>query len=502
MGVAGEPMPFGEWALKYLPEYFTNKPSRFHDWLVGELNDLHRRKSGPKKINVLAPRGAAKSTWISIAYPLYCAVYRLEPYIVLTSDTGAQASKYLDSIRHELETNERLKQDFPHATGKGRVWRQDAIVLRNGVRIESLGTGTKLRGRKHGQHRPTLIVVDDPQNSGHILSELQRERSWDWLTKDVLNAGGPVTNYLVAGTALHVDCIVCALHGMSDNEKFQSAGWDSHLFASIEQWPDRMDLWAKWQSILQSWDNPDRQAAARRFYDRHEATMDKGAIVLWPERETIYTLMLKRAEIGENAFNYERQNNPVNPEACEWAPEIFTHGAFWFDEWPDNLVFKVVFLDPSKGASDKQGDYSAFILYGRDSRGVEYVEGDLKRRPVDQIVADGIEHVRRFHPDAFGVEANAFQELLAPLFRQAARAQRVELPLYLFNHSTNKQVRIRRLTEPLVQRKMRFKRTAGTHTLVKQLREFPNSAHDDGPDALEAARRLGMKMNDQRRGRR
>jgi hypothetical protein len=67
--------------------------------------------------------------------------------------------------------------------------------------------------------------------------------------------------------------------------------------------------------------------------------------------------------------------------------------------------------------------------------------------------------------------------------------------LHLFTNTVNKLVRIRRLTEPLTQRKMRFRRTRGTQLLVDQLRQFPNAANDDGPDALEGARvrHLGRK---------
>jgi hypothetical protein len=56
-------------------------------------------------------------------------------------------------------------------------------------------------------------------------------------------------------------------------------------------------------------------------------------------------------------------------------------------------------------------------------------------------------------------------------------------------------VRIRRLTEPLCQRKLRFKaRSPGTQTLVQQLKVFPNGDHEDGADCTEMARRLAIKL--------
>jgi hypothetical protein len=52
------------------------------------------------------------------------------------------------------------------------------------------------------------------------LQELLAQR----LTRDVLNAGGPETNVVVPGTALHRECIVCRPQ--------QTPGWETHLFRS------------------------------------------------------------------------------------------------------------------------------------------------------------------------------------------------------------------------------------------------------------------------------
>jgi hypothetical protein len=55
--------------------------------------------------------------------------------------------------------------------GLGNPWGQDRIRLANGVVIEALGTGGKIRGRRNRAQRPTLIVVDDPENDEHITSK-------------------------------------------------------------------------------------------------------------------------------------------------------------------------------------------------------------------------------------------------------------------------------------------------------------------------------------------
>jgi predicted phage terminase large subunit-like protein len=217
--------------------------------------------------------------------------------------------------------------------------------------------------------------------------------------------------------------------------------------------------------------------------------------LLWPERYTLYELMVQRATMGEVAFEAEHQGNPHDPSLCEWPEHYFTHAGFWFDEWPGSLACKTVAIDPSKGKDSKAGDPSAIVRFGVTWQGVEYVEADIRLRTVDVICGDAAAHVKDFRPDGVYLEPVAFQELMAAPLRAALRQAGVEATIHLDVDNTAKEVRIRRLTEALCQRKMRFQaRSPGTQTLVQQMKVFPNGDHDDGPDALEFARRLAIKL--------
>ncbi len=258
--------PLAEWSATYLAGHLTCRPSAFHEWLAGELTGLHLTR--PQRLAVLAPRGNAKSTWSCLAYPLWCVLHGIEPYVVITSDTADQAQQHLRGVRQELESNPLLARDYPHLAGKLVAGRADNIELANGCRIGALGTGGKIRGRKSQQHRPSLIIVDDPQNLEHIISPVRRERSWDWLTRDVCNAGDPKTNIVVLGTALHAEAIVCRLN--------KTPGWRTKIFKSIIQWPVRMDLWNEWEAILHDWgkEKEERERLALAFYEQHREEME------------------------------------------------------------------------------------------------------------------------------------------------------------------------------------------------------------------------------------
>jgi predicted phage terminase large subunit-like protein len=438
------------------------------------------------KLAVIAPRASAKSTWVSFAYPLHCAVHGTERYIQLICDSTGQAEKLLADIKAELEDNEALADAYPAVCGKpGPVWRRNSIRLANGVVIEALGTGSKIRGRRNRQDRPSLIIVDDPENEEHQTSALKRERSWNWFNRAAMNAGTDRTNHLVLGTSLHRECLVLRLQ--------TQPGWQAKLFRAVVRWPERMDLWARWEEICHDWENPDREQAALDYFAQNRAQMERGAEVLWPEWEPLYQLMQLRATIGPAAFAAEKQGDPVDPTLCEWPSSYFDGPGFWFDEWPRNLELRVLSLDPSKGRESKRGDYSALVRIGLQNGGMLYVEADLKNdRDSQRIAEDAMEHVKEFSPDAFAVEVNSYQELLVlTLVEAAKKANLLHLPVHQIDNTVNKEVRIRRLTTYLAQRKLRFKRRSpGTLLLVQQLRDFPVGDHDDGPDSLEQGIRV------------
>ncbi len=483
---AGDGSDLVAWGQKYLPDHFRRPPSIMHRWLGDQL-DAARTNRGAK-LNVLGPRGGAKSTIGTLCLPLRAALEGWESYIWIVSDTKRQAAVHLENLKAELLDNRRLAADFPAAVGRGLVWRDNLIVLRNGVTIEALGTGQRIRGRRRRQHRPTLIVCDDLQNDGHICSALQREHSRTWFHGALMKAGTGRTNVLNLATALHREALAMELH--------RTPGWTSRVFKAIVRWPVNMSLWQQWEAIYTDLGKPRYKAAARKFYEQHRPAMHDGAILLWPEEEDLYSLMCMRVESGRTAFEREKQNSPVSPDLCEW-PEAYFDESVWFDIWPANLAIKTMALDPSKGADSRRGDFSALVLLGVDRQGMLYVEADLARRPTPEMVAAGAEWFRRFRPDVFAVEANQFQDLLAGEFEAEFRRQGIlaARPLPIENHAP-KQVRIRRLGPYLASRRLRFRAgSPGTRLLVEQLREFPLADHDDGPDALEMAIRLAQEIH-------
>ncbi len=305
------------WSQYFLPDHFRLPPSQMHCWLASQLDAMSRpspidsitkpprrtaadaqtsqgpmtNDKGPSdgtKLNVVGPRGSAKSTVATLAFILREALHGREPYIWIVSDTKHQAAAHLENVKAELLENHRLQTAYPNATGMGPVWRAGAAMLRNKVLIEAFGAGQRIRGRRLRHHRPTLIVCDDLQNDGHIQSATARDHSHAWFHGMLLKAGTKTTTVLILGTALHRECLVMELH--------RTPGWISQVFRAIQRWPNQMPLWHAWEQIYCDIDRPDARLQARAFYDVHRREMDAGAELLWPEQEDLYTLMCMRGK--------------------------------------------------------------------------------------------------------------------------------------------------------------------------------------------------------------
>lgn len=473
-----------------------------HKWFAEKLHNLHDRRGS--RLAVIAPRESAKSTWITLAYVLRCAVENREPYILLLSDSEDQAEKFLAAIKAELargpaesgpmspETNEQSNGDvtlataYPDAYGEGPEWRKDRIRLKNGVLIESLGRGSKIRGRKDRQHRPTLIVIDDCQSNRDIVSSTERQKTLNWFMQEVIPCGSESTNFISVGSALHRDAVSVRAQTLP--------GWISCTFSAIVSWPERMDLWQEWELLAMNLADAERSKTAADYYATHKTEMDRGGTSFWKSYKPLLALMTKRAEIGPRRFLTEYQGVSGTPEGAEWPPEYFDRGNLWFTKWPADIAYTIIAIDPSKGRADKTGDFQAHAVISLTKDGKLWVDCECHREPVPEMVMRAVELARVYRPHSVVVETNQGLDLLIPEFERFMRTSKLLIPLENVEHySESKVARIRRLGSYLSRGQIRVRNSAGGRMLVDQLRDFPNGDHDDAPDAVELGiRRLEL----------
>jgi predicted phage terminase large subunit-like protein len=206
-------------SLIYLTGYFTDPPALFHPQLVHSLEDEHERR-----VLILGFRGSGKSTFGSLALPLWAALEYPDkyPFIILIADSSRQATLNISAIKHELETNTLIKQDYGEIKGtviedftlqgEGEEWQKQNIVLSNGVRILARSRGQKVRGLRHLQHRPRLIVVDDPEDGEWVRTKENRDKTDRWLHSEIMPGMDARKGKLVViGNLLHMDALLSRL---------------------------------------------------------------------------------------------------------------------------------------------------------------------------------------------------------------------------------------------------------------------------------------------------
>jgi predicted phage terminase large subunit-like protein len=206
-------------SLIYLTGYFTDPPATFHAQLVHALAAEHERR-----VLILGFRGSGKSTFGSLALPLWAALEYPEkyPFIILIADSSRQATLNISAIKHELETNTLIKQDYGEIKGnviedftlqgEGEEWQKQNIVLSNGVRILARSRGQKVRGLRHLQYRPKLIVVDDPEDGEWVRTKENRDKTDRWLHSEIMpGLDARKGKLVVIGNLLHMDALLSRL---------------------------------------------------------------------------------------------------------------------------------------------------------------------------------------------------------------------------------------------------------------------------------------------------
>jgi predicted phage terminase large subunit-like protein len=456
----------------YFPHYGTAAPSALHEYLYERLPQMVNSISGQRDA-LAAPRGEAKSTKISMSFVLWCVITGIKWYPIIVMDAFEQAAEMLEAIKAELEANPRIKGDFPDAAGQGKVWRVGVITTANGRKVEAFGSSKKIRGRRHGPHRPDLAVMDDIENDENVLTPAQRDKLQNFVTKGVLSLGPPDDSMdaIIVGTVLHYDSVLARF--------LKNPLWNHKVFKAIMQWPDRMDLWDQFEELLLNADNPQAaEAAAMGFYQANQVEMDRGARVSWPAVRPLVRLMIKRAREGHNAFDSEQQNDPVSGEDAPFANSI----RFWVNRLAEWVFYGAV--DPSLGKAGNSRDPSAIGVGGfnRTTGILDVVEAKIRKRTPDRIISDVIEMHREYGCVVWGVEAVQFQEFLRTELIKRSAAAGVPVPARALNPITDKLLRIETLQPHMHNGLLRVH--ASQTTLVDQFRHFPKADHDDGPDMV------------------
>jgi predicted phage terminase large subunit-like protein len=447
----------------YLAHYFrhpeTGEPTDLADW-QGEVIDLTRNH---KSIAIAAPRGHGKTTFLALALTLRDLLVGASKFTIYLGPTAKSARDRITEIRLELETNERILEDFGdllrkedrHGNRK-KAGRQasDDLQLSNGARVLARGAGEGLRGSRSRENRPDRVIGDDLDRDGEVANPDLVEKKVRWFKRAVLGLQGAAQmSVIVVGNVIARKTFLTAVMAMS--------GFVSRIYRALKA----------------------------------------DGTPLMPALFSVDRLEEIRESVGTDAFQTEYMNDPPaegnRPFREEWLQKRWDDARLEREDVEPGII---VSLDLSKGKTERS-DFQAMVAVRRDAAGAVYILKvalvRLTRRELAAFLFRFCEVLGLDRIVALVIESNGFQEWFAEEFAEASSAAGYDLPIVQQSHSLPKYDRIMRLAPIAEGGRLYFPPhdDEGTKLVRRQLEAFPDDRHDDGPDALamaveESARRV------------
>ena len=113
------------------------------------------------------------------------------------------------NLKRELENNELLKRDLGPFHEEAGEWGATSLVFtRLNAKIMSASSEQSIRGIRHNQHRPDLIIGDDIEDMFSTKTRDGRDKTDEWLSGEIIPAGDKDTRLILVGNLLHEDSVM------------------------------------------------------------------------------------------------------------------------------------------------------------------------------------------------------------------------------------------------------------------------------------------------------
>ena len=462
--------PDVRWRLS--PLLMAEEHGRRHQYVKGELVDIgwkttrhhavidreFRRLLTDPDVDCLivkAPPRHGKTEYLSRWAPAWYLLANPWARVMLNSYTMSLAkfnSRWVRDTVHRLAPLWNLK-GVDSMARRADDWSIEDVdggggMLASGVDGSQTGRGAQ------------LILIDDYLRSAKdAVSETVRDAQWEWFKGTISTRREPGGKICILATQWHSDDLI------------------GRILANREEIGIRVRC-ITLQALREENGTPD---PLRR----------QPGEALWPERWPAAVLGKQKLLMGPYWWSAQYQGNPGTMGMAEWPAHYFANVYLGEGEWPERgFHCSALYCDPAKGKHKRKGDYYAIVFAGF-AGGRLYIKSDIDRAPIGVIARRMAEMTKALRPTFTGVEANAFQFLMAPHYQQACEDVGIPIdPPALIDNTLPKALRISALDPWLANRLLRFERSTSNELLVKQAQVYPFGKHDDGPDGLAGAVRL------------
>ncbi|MBU3107151.1 hypothetical protein [Clostridium gasigenes] len=342
--------------------------------------------NGPEQIGRVLPRGTGKSAFGTLGPACWSVAYKHKTYILICSDIGSTAEKFIKDIKDNMLENPYIEESFGKVLDdKNRNFICNATQLEflNKTFIEAISSTSPMRGRKYKNVRPDLIILDDYQSEDDVRTEEARVKKWKRYSDDVkfakqrpVRRNGKIikkgTVLMAWGTQQHKECFYSRLIKTATwkfkkekgvlvddfiNEEGQKVNGVDNYFTT--------ELWGEFKDILFNFKDNERLVNAKEFYYKNEKDMQYDT--LWSEFWDCLELALDYYE-NPNSFKQEVQGD-VDSIGEKWFKLVNTEARKVIET--HNFIKTILCVDPASGGGRKN-DYSAYLVGGVADNGLKY----------------------------------------------------------------------------------------------------------------------------------
>lgn len=222
----------------YLSHYATYPTADFQR----DIFELTERKDCGALV-IVAFRQSSKSTICTLSYPLWAILGKEQKkFIVILSQTQKQAHLHLSNIKDELERNDLLRQDLGPFKEESSTWGGQTIVIpRYDARITAISMEQGIRGARHRQYRPDVIIADDIEDIDSVRTQEGRNKTYEKFKGDILPMGAFNTKKIVVGNLLHEDSLLRRLQDEIDSGDLEGISREYPFLDSkgVPLWPGK-----------------------------------------------------------------------------------------------------------------------------------------------------------------------------------------------------------------------------------------------------------------------
>ena len=229
----------------YFGHYIKKESPSFHNELFKITEDENISTAV-----IVSFRGSAKSTLMTLSYPIWSIIGAPQKkFIIIVGQTQRQAKQHLSNIKKELESNKLLRTDLGPFEEQKDEWGSYSLVMpKYGAKITAVSMEQTIRGLRHQEYRPDLIICDDIEDLMTVKTREGRDKIFNWITGEVIPAGDQNTKMIFIGNLLHEDSLLMRLKEKIHNKEIDGVYKEIPLIddlgkvAWLDKYPDEESI--------------------------------------------------------------------------------------------------------------------------------------------------------------------------------------------------------------------------------------------------------------------